>query len=69
MSGICSHHRHFDPNCHLCKATPHNLFPDWDEKEAEAKAAGTHDCSCGFTYYRTVDRCPKCGRRRLEIVP
>ena len=63
MSGICSIHRDHDPNCNLCGKTPADLFgaDAWARAEAEAEAAGKHTCTaCGFTYYLTVDACPKC---------
>lgn len=65
MSGICSVHRHTEPGCPACHAHPRDLFPDFDERLAEAEAAGEHKCECGFTYYRTVDSCPACYRSRL----
>jgi hypothetical protein len=64
MAGICSaHHPDMGPveGCAACHATPHDLFPDWDEAVARAEAAGTAVCACGFEFYRTVDFCPKCG--------
>jgi hypothetical protein len=62
MAGICSAHQHYEPSCRLCNATPHDLFPDWDEKVAEAVLAGERVCPfCRFEYYKTTDMCPSCG--------
>lgn len=62
MAGICSAHWGSSvKGCVACNSSPRDLFPDWDEKLAEAEAAGTHKCTgCGFVFYRTVDVCPKC---------
>lgn len=65
MAGICSAHQGYEPNCRLCNLTPRDLFPDWDEKLAEAKAAGEHTCEgCGFVYYKTAEFCPLCEKYR-----
>jgi hypothetical protein len=61
MAGICSAHQKPDPSCRLCQTHPRELFPNWDAKVAEAKAAGTLKCrKCGFEFYLTTDMCPKC---------
>jgi len=67
MAGLCSRHH---PNlgvvegCDLCHASPADLFPDWEERLAEAKAAGLHTCErCSFEYYQyyfTSHICPLC---------
>lgn len=50
------------PGCPACHATPKDLFPDWDQKCAEADAAGLTRCpKCGFEHYLTSDECPLCG--------
>lgn len=66
MSGICSAHQHKEPGCPACHTEPRDVFPGWDEAVAEAKAAGEHQCECGFVYYKTVDFCPLCQRTRLS---
>jgi hypothetical protein len=61
MAGICSEHQKPHPACKLCHTHPRELFPNWDEKVAEAEAAGTTKCAkCGFEFFLTVDMCPKC---------
>lgn len=64
MAGICSRHQKRQPDCRLCNTHPRDVFPDWDKKVAEAKAAGEHTCVCGFKYYKTIDFCPLCGKER-----
>lgn len=58
---ICSKHREPRADCRLCQLRAEDVLPGWAEKLAEARAAGTCDCPCGFTYYRTASRCPRCG--------
>jgi hypothetical protein len=56
------------PGCAACGATPHDLFPDWDEKVAKAEAAGTYRCdNCAFVFYKTTAHCPSCGTFYPEI--
>ena len=63
MSGLCSRHKHHEPGCRLCNTSPTDIFPNWEQKVAEAEAAGKHRCmGCGFVYYLTVNACPKCCR-------
>ncbi len=65
MSGICSAHRNFNPDCATCSATPEDIFGKevWQSAVARAEAAGTMTCpSCNFTFYRTTNLCPKCSR-------
>lgn len=64
VSGICSRHQGHDPECDLCAIDPREALGGerYDEKAAEAEAAGLHRCECGFEYYRTVSFCPKCHR-------
>ena len=62
VSGICSAHQHHEPGCVQCEADVRDMFPDYDEKKAEAEAAGLHTCECGFEHYRTVGFCPRCRR-------
>jgi hypothetical protein len=67
MAGICSIHQKVDPSCKLCSAHPRDLFPDWDKKIEQAKAAGTTKCCrCGFEYFLTLASCPKC---RADATP
>lgn len=35
---------------------------------ARAEAAGLFECDCGFTYYKTVDSCPLCEKKRKIII-
>lgn len=61
MSGICSRHRGYDPDCHQCNTDIREVLPDYDEKCREAEEAGKVDCgACGFTFYRTTPTCPAC---------
>lgn len=63
---MCSRHQTYVEDCDLCQPHPRDLFPDWDKKVAEAKAAGEIACTkCDFKYYRTTDSCPLCGAKRL----
>lgn len=62
MSGICSAHPWHEPDCDLCNTDIRELLPDYDAMIARSEAAGTHDCECGFTYYRVIDFCPLCSR-------
>lgn len=66
MTGICSAHKHNDPNCKLCQVDISEILPDYDEKVKEAKAKGLYKCDCGFEYYKTVNACPLCGEVRKE---
>lgn len=62
MCRICSRHGEYQKDCKLCNSTIRDLFPnDWERMEAEAEAAGTMICKCGFEYYLTTDSCPLCG--------
>ena len=64
MSGICSAHGgRNEPTCAACQIDLRD-DPIFMAKVAEAEAAGTHLCSCGFLYYKTVDSCPKCNKLR-----
>lgn len=68
LLSICSAHIDPDPNCKLCQATPHDLFPDWDDATAEAEIAGTMKCKhCGFDFYRTTLTCPACNKKATEL--
>jgi len=69
VSGICSRHRDHDPGCPMCCADIRDVFPDYDEKVAEAEAAGLHLCACGFEHYRTVSFCPRCSRNLPGVCP
>jgi len=61
MAGICSKHQHHEVGCPHCKASPTDLFPDWEQKKAAAILAGTQVCAyCGFESYKTTSSCPKC---------
>jgi hypothetical protein len=63
MAGVCSAHFGDVPvaGCGPCHTTPGDLFPNWDEKVAEAEAKGEHTCAkCQFVFYLTVDTCPLC---------
>ena len=69
MAGICSRHQGNDPDCAACQAEPRDLFPDWDEKLAEAEAAGRIHCpECGYEFYLTTRDCPLCGEGLPEGV-
>ncbi len=81
MAGICSKHHPdigivegINDKCKLCHVTPHDLFPDWDQKVAEAEAAGEVKCFvCGFKYFATTNNCPLCylpisQSRNIEIL-
>lgn len=69
VSGLCSAHQSRVASCRLCNASPRDLFPDWDQKLAKAKAAGEHKCSaCGFVYYKTTFTCPGCSETRPAVV-
>lgn len=58
---LCSAHRTPEPDCRLCQAKPSDLFPDWDEKKAQAESTGMHTCAkCGFVFYKTSCICPMC---------
>lgn len=65
MSGICSAHRGYNPNCELCGKTPEDLFGKerWAELKDRAEKAGQHVCiRCTFVFYKTVGHCPMCGK-------
>ena len=65
MSGICSRHRVYSPDCGLCNTDIHELIPEIDELRAQAEKAGKTTCGgCGFVYYLTVTSCPACGTER-----
>jgi hypothetical protein len=64
MAKICSLHQGYELTCRLCNTDIREVFPDYDQKVAEAKAAGTHVCECGFEYYKTTDTCPLCSKKR-----
>lgn len=73
MTGICSaHHPSLGSvkGCAACHATLEDLLgaDTVAVMRAEAKAAGEFTCDCGFTYYKTVDDCPLCGRDRPLII-
>jgi hypothetical protein len=64
-TGVCSRHKFRDPDCKACSTEPEDIFPDWEEKLAEAEAAGEVTCTaCRFIYYAVVDRCPLCSALR-----
>ena len=66
MVSICSAHRTRDMECPRCWVNIYNMFPDYDQKVAEAEAAGKYMCcKCNFVYYKTTDICPSCGEARL----
>ena len=71
---MCSKHRGYKENCKLCNTHPRDamrddgtkMFPGWDEKVAEAEAAGLVTCEdpeCEFEFYLTTDSCPLCGKK------
>jgi hypothetical protein len=70
MANMCSnHHPSRGPveGCVLCHTHPRDVFPDWDQKLAEAKARGKATCEyCEFVRYRSseplTEMCPKCQR-------
>lgn len=64
MANICSRHQRYEKDCKLCNSDVRDLFPDWNDKVAEAEAAGSVTCECGFEYYLTVNDCPMCGNVR-----
>ncbi len=57
---ICGIHSKPEPNCPRCQTDIRDVIPDYDQKLAEAKAAGEHTCRCGFVYYKTIAFCPLC---------
>jgi len=60
---ICSRHPIHVDECELCQVLlviPLNLI-------IEAETAGLHKCECGFDYYKTVDSCPLCQIKRVDI--
>jgi hypothetical protein len=63
MSGICSQHRDYHPECRLCNVTLKD-DPELNEARLRAIDAGLHKCECGFEYYMTVLACPLCGKDR-----
>lgn len=61
---LCSYHKEYDRDCTLCNLTPEDIFPDYPEKLAQAKASGLCVCGkCDFTYYKNAQTCPKCGEK------
>ncbi len=61
INGSCSVHQTPQPDCRRCQLHPRDLFPDWDKKVAEAKAAGSMHCpECDFEFYLTSSFCPMC---------
>jgi formamidopyrimidine-DNA glycosylase len=64
MSGICSAHRHREPDCDLCNTDIRELIPDYDQMCAEAEKRGKIWCpECQFvSYARDSDTqiCPLC---------
>lgn len=73
MAGICSmHHPSLGPveGCAACHATPADLFgnAEWAAMQARAEEAGLFTCDCGFEYYKTVDSCPLCHKKREIII-
>jgi len=71
MSGICSAHREYDPDCDLCNVDPREFLGGevYDRRHAEALEAGLHKCPCGFEHYRTVSFCPLCSRNLPGVCP
>lgn len=66
--GICSRHQKYEPMCELCNSSVEDLLPNWKQVKEEAEKAGLTVCKgCKFVYYRTVDSCPKCYTKRIEI--
>ncbi len=63
---ICSKHQKHQADCKLCNSSPRDLFPDWDEKVAEAESEGLYCCVCGYGYYLTTDHCPVCGEQKIS---
>lgn len=63
MSGICSAHQTFKPGCGMCECdlTTNRAFI---AEVKRAKQLGLHKCECGFEYFKTVNACPKCGKKR-----
>lgn len=69
MAGICSMHRHREAGCNLCEA----MTPEEEELYLKKAAlyreqVGVYVCDCGFEYYRTVDSCPLCYKKREIII-
>ena len=74
MSGICSVHAPqfgVAAGCAACHASLEDLLgvSEVIRMRAEAKAAGSFTCDCGFEYYKTVDSCPLCDKERKIILP
>jgi len=63
MPGICSRHIEKTIGCRLCDSTPSDVLTNFDQKLQEAQNAGLHKCSCGFTFYLTVNHCPRCNKK------
>lgn len=68
MTGICSAHRHEEPGCRACHATPAMLFgiseEEWDKKVMEAKMTGTITCAaCKFQQYNNHPLCVMCNAK------
>ena len=66
MAGLCSAHLPHETllNCPACQATMESIFPGWKQALERAEAAGLHECTCGFSYYKTVRVCPRCSSPR-----
>jgi hypothetical protein len=60
---ICSAHRIPHTGCPRCAITKSDLAKEalFLEKIEQAEHAGEYICDCGFVYYKTSARCPKCG--------
>jgi hypothetical protein len=63
---ICSAHRTPVPDCPRCQVTSKMMMqdPEWAKKVKKAQEAGEYTCICGFTYYKIISMCPKCGASR-----
>lgn len=63
---ICSIHQVSQSDCPQCQITTDVLLqnPNFARMVQEAEKAGKHTCTCGFTYYKTVDTCPRCNATR-----
>lgn len=41
--------------------------PDWNSLLKETKKSVIEECDCGFHFFKTVDSCPNCNEKLLEM--
>jgi hypothetical protein len=67
VANICPKHQGYDPRCDLCNTPIEAIVPDIAARRARAQRIGARVChGCGFVYYATGGRCPKCNRVALK---